>query len=1608
MPEDTPTTETALIWAGYEQAPAQLAVACMPQQPIVEHLLGLVSELLRRNGHAPELLSYAHADSARLSAQAAALWNVLLGLRLSALPAQANNHAQPWQTPEQLIETRRASPLECALLCAALFERMGLHPLLLVEKETVFSGVWMQAERFPSVCNDDVVQLRKRVQLREIVVFDSALLTQGQSFREAIRLAQQRLLRDESFVLALDIASARQRRLLPYGMEAARVADLDVLDVPDLAPAPAQPETATAPSAPLGRLEQWQRRLLDLSLRNALLNLRDSRFVVPLLVPDAVRLEARLLQGEAFVIEALPATRQQEEGLSTLAREESAQIAIEKNRLLAPRDAEKLEASLVDLYRKARSDLEESGASTLFLAIGFLRWQRPGAADRSYRAPLILLPVNLLRKSVNAGVRLVLGDDEPRFNTTLLEMLRQDFALDIQGLDSLPVGELGIGIPALLDRMRREVLDLEGFEITTDVALTTFSFAKYLMWKDLADRLAQVRDNPVVRHLVESPRESFQQAGRFIAPEELDKRLDPSELFTPLPADSSQLAAIVAAAEGRSFVMIGPPGTGKSQTIANMIAHNMALGRRVLFVAEKTAALEVVYRRLRQQGLGDFCLELHSCRARRAEVFQQLGSAWQARNDVQQVDWAHETQRLRVLRDELNAVVDALHQRRRNGWSVRSALAVVVSHTAVPRLDLQLQHPDQHEAADLERLWALGERLGFLAASVGDLRQHPLAFIAQEKWGIIWQEQLLAAAASVLPLAHRQQETLLRLRHYWGLTQPLEGAAALATQWQLAQWLMQHAGQNFSFIFQEDIQERLATIERASALLTRLQGIERRFHVAWPREKIARLDLKTLEPLWRDYSESWWPLQKVRERQLRAWLDEQVPHLNSIEVGPDLMALRKWQGVYKELSGLAAGLRGVPEWRGLESDPASVQAVVESAQAVLSLLAQLAPDAASAQHVQRHVQVLLNPSQQALLADISRLARDYQQTETALQPALATFAELAGCAVRELYTPGETGLAQLIARLSTLEQHAARLNNWCGWRRVRREAQALGLQPFVLALEAGTVLPSQARQVLEVNYLRGWLALQVDAEPVLRDFVSTEHERKIARFRELDERIRSVTADCIRARINQQLSINDVRDTRTSHELGFLRRELEKKSRHKPLRQVLAEAPNAVAALTPCLLMSPLSVAQYLPANQAPFDVVIFDEASQIAVWDAIGAMARARQVVMVGDPKQLPPTTFFTNTPNEEEIAEDEDLESILDELIGANLPTLTLSWHYRSRHESLITFSNHRYYKGSLITFPSPNTEDRAVDLSFVGGVYERGTSQTNRAEADAVIADIERRLEGLEPGVLTLGVVTFNQKQQTLIQDLLDEARRRNPLLDRHFEESLDEPVFVKNLESVQGDERDVILFSTTFGPDSTGQVSLNFGPLNRIGGERRLNVAITRARSALRVFTSLRPEQIDIARTEAAGVRDLRHFLEFAERGAVALDAAVFGSQGGFDSPFEEEVARALEARGWTLHSQVGVSKFRVDLGVVDPDLPGRYLAGVECDGATYHRSATARDRDKIREAVLRDLGWDIVRLWSTDFWLDPVGSIERLDAALHQLLTQRRQKAALTTDAIQSA
>ncbi|HZW08883.1 MAG TPA: DUF3320 domain-containing protein, partial [Phycisphaerales bacterium] len=570
-----------------------------------------------------------------------------------------------------------------------------------------------------------------------------------------------------------------------------------------------------------------------------------------------------------------------------------------------------------------------------------------------------------------------------------------------------------------------------------------------------------------------------------------------------------------------------------------------------------------------------------------------------------------------------------------------------------------------------------------------------------------------------------------------------------------------------------------------------------------------------------------------------------------------------------------------------------------------------------------------------------------------------------------------------------------RLNDWCRWRRERDGAAASGLAALVGAYERGEIARGELRGAFERSFGERWLVWAADASPEIRCFNARAHGEAIGRFRRLDEELIRLTRLTVAARLAERLPGRSGAPAAGS-EVGILERERQKRARHLPTRRLIELLPNLLPRLKPCFLMSPLSVAQYLDPKLPPFDLVVFDEASQIPVWDAIGAIARGTDVIVVGDSKQLPPTNFFGTLEGGEggeEIVtpEDEELESILQECNASGVPSLRLKWHYRSRHESLITFSNHHYYDNQLQTFPSPleRSERLGVSLRLVeGAVYDRGGTRTNRGEAEAVVAEVLRLLA--QPGAAgSIGVVTFNAQQQGLIEDMLDEARRERPEIERSFSEA-EEPVFVKNLENVQGDERDTIIFSVGFGPDAQGRVSMNFGPLNAEGGERRLNVAITRARERLLVFSSMRAEAIDLSRTRALGVRHFKRFLEYAERGPAAIAEAAAAHRGAITpSELEADVRDALAERGWSVDARVGCAGYRVDLAVRHPEREGRYVLGIECDGPMYRGASTARDRERTRHSVLEGLGWRLTRVWSPAWRVDREGCIAQIEAEIER-------------------
>lgn len=496
--------------------------------------------------------------------------------------------------------------------------------------------------------------------------------------------------------------------------------------------------------------------------------------------------------------------------------------------------------------------------------------------------------------------------------------------------------------------------------------------------------------------------------------------------------------------------------------------------------------------------------------------------------------------------------------------------------------------------------------------------------------------------------------------------------------------------------------------------------------------------------------------------------------------------------------------------------------------------------------------------------------------------------------------------------------------------------------------------------------------------PSLQNFDRDIHELRVGRFQKLDLQVLNIN----KVRLAHQHWQN-LPKHQAGGQLGILKREFEKKRRHLPIRQLMQNAGNAIQAIKPVFMMSPLSIAMFLPPDSLSFDLIVFDEASQVKPVDAFGALLRGKQAVVVGDRRQLPPTSFFDQIV-EEEVEENvtADLESILSLFVAQNAPERMLRWHYRSQHESLITVSNQEFYDDKLVIFPSPNIEKRELGVIFhhlPDAAYDRGKSRTNRKEAQAVAQAVMDHAR-VNPDQ-TLGVAAFSISQTQAIQLELEFLRQQDPSCEPFFNRHPDEPFFVKNLENVQGDERDVIFISVGYGRDSSGKLTMNFGPLNKQGGERRLNVLITRARRCCKIFSNLTAEDLSMHKSPTPGITAFQRYLKYAEhrtpRTAELTEA--------FSQPsFEEVVANALREKGYTVVPKVGSSTFSIDLAVVDDKRPGRYLVGIICDGPSYHQARAARDRDRLRQQVLQqNLNWRIHRIWSTDWFRHPEQELQRM-------------------------
>ena len=1089
------------------------------------------------------------------------------------------------------------------------------------------------------------------------------------------------------------------------------------------------------------RVEQWKRKLLDLTLRNPLLNARDtSKFLL-------------LQEGEVF-------GRVSDSHAVVPYTPPEAGERLTFNCKLSEKE---IKERFKGLYTTSRSMFEDSGVNQLFVAIGFLHWNDEDGKEMN-RAPLVLVPAWLERTKTSLGYQIVRTEEDGVVNFCLLELLRSQFKIPV---DDIEGGGFNDGDPdytEVYSEFLNAIKSKKEWYITTDVALGIFAFDKIVIWKDLTDHEDVFRGHPFFAHLADR-KGLYDDHVEVFPPEEVEAHIKPDRLFCPLSADASQMTAVLYSEKGKSFVLHGPPGTGKSQTITNIIAHNMTLGRRVLFVSEKKAALDVVYKRLDSVGLSPFCLELHSNKSRKANVMRQFQEALEAAKGRVPSSWEKMCADLTASIQDLAVYVRELHRPSANGRSAHACIATVAG---------------KHKASS--------------------------AALVQADVVKMSKEEVSALAAE---------------------------AKALGEEW---------------------------------------KGV----------------DPEAFEALGPVRTHAWSP---AGEMQLRTKIDELIIAAESTN---------SFVGRIK----------------------AMIKALVLRGKVSVPLFA----------HPSKWVPVLRNAKDHL---DGMRLVMAYRFRADAFRNR--------GCA------------------------------------------------PYVAAMERGEFAHAEAERVFEESVCEKTLNAIIGEHEELTSFSGLRQEEKIAHFRELDEKYTELVRKYIIATLSMSMPDSDKLDVEGRRQLAVIKRESAKKKRIMPIRELLADTMPIATQLKPCFLMSPLSVAQYLPAGTDLFDVVVFDEASQMTVWDAVATIARGKQLICVGDPKQLPPTAFFVrgDAPDDDPdvAAATTDLESILDECLANELHSAYLNWHYRSRHEALIAFSNRHYYDDRLNTFPAAESNDKlGVFFRFVDGAVYEHTTHTNSGEAKALVDFLYERLHGDKTERdRSWGIVTFSVAQKHLIEKMIEERFAGVSWADEFFNDSKPDAFFVKNLENVQGDERDVIIFSIAYAPDAQGNFAMMFGPVNHPGGERRLNVAITRAREQVIIFSSTHASAIHAEKTNSVGVKHLKALMDYAETGVLEGDEQRDPSVHSLG--IVGDVRNFLESKGYIVEEKVGRSTMPIDLAVRDPNNMYRYALAIEFDGPVYAAQKTVRDRDVLRAGVLEHLGWKYFRLWSVDWAFDRKRIQKRLLAAL---------------------
>ncbi len=1342
---------------------------------------------------------------------------------------------------------------------------------------------------------------------------------------------------------------------------------------------------------------------------------------------------------------------------------------------------EDLNKRLLSLYRECKTTIEEQGYNNLFLALGFLKWKESDSSVDFNKAPLILIPVELDRESLNKPFKIEYNSQDVLSNISLNYKLKdKDIELPLFDEDFESVDE----VYNYLDKVNEAIKDKKDWEVVDDIFLSDFNFKKFVMYQDLnlENWPDSVKDNNIINLF--NPTESSYD-------KDFDKNQDyhiehSSDVFHVLDADSSQIDVLEKVKNGGDLVVEGPPGTGKSQTIVNLIAELIANDKTVLFVSEKKAALEVVKKRLDNIGLGEGCLELHSNKAKKKEVLGELKKTLD--KQIIHTDPTDIYYDLDEKRTYLNKYMDDISEEYGDtGFNTYDLFGMCEYN--LQDLESNNQEPLKVNMIDLrkcepqfkgesERLLKEVSEIYNQIKPVGenpwrntnpenltpddmDIIEKNLSDINLnlESYKIVSSEiSTLVGCKSfeTLKSENEYENHLKILKHNLRLLKDddLEDLLRNITKFQtqtkdidlkVLDLDLDDKKDNVSSIHEninslsldesilktgfndsiKDFKEYKTNIDKSN-LEKALNDtdLENKLEIFKKNKdsflkKLFSSDFKNARDCLKDYYGKEVSDDKLIEdfTNLIQWNDKLGKIRNQIlaycsgsesdekiivesdkllkwasqldEVKSEISKFTKTTTINSQSEQVEDEIKNLIKikdlknriesketigkyyfgdlWKGIDSN-------VDELTSELELIKKFNNLYDSNFFTEKTIKYLeKNPNLTELNNKLNLIKNNHNNIikEFKILNNLLSFKDDVNNNNLESYN-----LQFLEEFFLNLGENESKLNNFRIYKLKSENAKNNLTKEILQYIDADQVETNSIIPLFRYNFANNCLKNILNKNPDLFNFNPEIHNKKIEKFKELDKNVIKTNRYRVLEKLGEKRPYTSGSTNRQS-ELGILLHEISKKSRIAPLRKTFIKCKNVILDIKPCFMMSPISIAQYLDPDiyESEFDYIIFDEASQVKVEDAIGAMMRGKHYVIFGDRKQLPPTSFFdakneNEEDDEEEFSDIKDDESILNTSELA-FPNKMLKWHYRSRHESLIAVSNAEFYNNDLYVYPSPINHSEKLGLKFEyhpETIYERGSSSQNKKEAEHVIQYAINHFKKYG-NKKSLGIGTFSKKQQQAIYDELEVRIKENPEIEKYFNDSGVNGFFVKNLENIQGDERDIILISIGYGFDQNHKLNLNFGPLNRDGGERRLNVLITRAKEKCVVFSNFKSGDLNVDENRK-GLFALKNFLYYAEHQEFPPN---YQTGEDFDSDFERSVYDFLDKQGYSVEKQVGCAGYKIDLAIRNPDNNDQYILGIECDGAPYHSSPSARDRDRLRQQVLEGLGWEFHRIWSTDWY-----------------------------------